>query len=97
MVCTSCGQTSLMGRTVQGRNTPGYDYQMQQEQYIPQQQGQYVFGEQGLPSQPKLGFDLGTLVAGVVIGGVLGYFLFASSGRRIGSAAAGRVERRIRG
>lgn len=96
MVCTQCGETSLLGRTIQGRSTAGYDYRAINQYGEGQERSGLIYSANGV-NQPKLGFDLGTLVVGVIIGGVLGYFIFAPSGRRIGSATAGRIERKIRG
>lgn len=42
-------------------------------------------------------FSWGTLFAGIVVGGILGYLLFAESGRAIGYAAGRRVARKVKG
>jgi len=43
----------------------------------------------------RLAVDWGTLLGGVIIGLIFGYFVFTSSGRRIGYSAGKRAARRI--
>ena len=44
----------------------------------------------------QLGFDWGSFVAGGILALILGYFIFTSSGRRVGYAASRRMERYVR-
>ena len=44
---------------------------------------------------PTMGFDLGTFVFGVVVGGIVAMFLVTSTGRGILGSAGRKVQRRL--
>lgn len=120
-----CYHTSLLGKTISGRSTAGYDYRVSRDVGVGRsnlvayngvrrmgvpltdeermQRHYQQFGTTDLPTRgtglaagsQQLSPDMGTLVAGGILGLIFGYFIFTASGREIGYRAGKRVARRM--
>jgi hypothetical protein len=93
---------SVLGRNITGRSTAGFDTRykpinpMILTNGIQNNESSYMMYD--TPVSKKLeGWDWGTFVAGLVVGGIVTILLVTSTGRSLVGAAGQRTTRYIRG
>ncbi len=100
MVCSNCGvvvdNPSIMGRDIIGRSQPGQDVHYPYSQEIQQTPTQQYTTSMNGQTQ-KLGFDWGSFVGGMIVGGILVALFATATGRSVLGAAGQRTASAIRG
>ena len=87
MTCTNCGP-SIMGRNITGRSIPGRDIRYKNEQPITMSTA-----SASLPHKTE--FDWGSLFVGIIIGVVVGGFIWTGTGREIMYKSGKKISRKL--